>query len=56
VLVVARVTAKARMEISETGTDRIEISIPGGLLPVVLVLDRQGASRLMRLLQPHTKP
>ncbi len=55
VLVDAIVTDNATAEIiRDTGT-RLTIRIPGGLLPVHLVVDPPGAARLMSLLAEHAK-
>jgi len=54
-LVGARVTANAIAEIiKDTGT-LLTISIPGGLLPVHLIVDPPGAARLVRLLAGYAE-
>jgi hypothetical protein len=54
-LVGAKVTNNATAEIiKDTGT-LLTISIPGGLLPVHLIVDPPGAARLVRLPAGHAK-
>ncbi len=54
-LVGARVTDNAIAEIvKDTGT-LLTISIPGGLLPVRLIVDPPGAARLMGLLAGYAE-
>ncbi|MGB8198492.1 MAG: hypothetical protein WCF33_02150 [Pseudonocardiaceae bacterium] len=54
-LVGARVTDNATAEIiKDTGT-LLTISIPGGLLPVHLIVDPPGAARLVRLLAGYAE-
>jgi hypothetical protein len=49
-LVAARVTDNATAEIVKDTGKLLTISIPGGLLPVHLIVDPPGAARLVRLL------
>jgi hypothetical protein len=54
-LVGARVTDNATAEIIRDNGKLLTISIPGGLLPVHLIVDPPGAARLVRLLAEYAK-
>lgn len=54
-LVGATVTATARIEIVKDTGKRLTISIPDGLLPVHLIVDPPGATRLVRLLAGYVE-
>jgi hypothetical protein len=54
-LVGARVTDNATVEIIKDTGKLLTISIPGGLLPVHLIVDPPGAARLMRLLAGYAE-
>jgi hypothetical protein len=54
-LVGAKVTDNATAEIIKDTGELLTISIPGGLLPVHLIVDPPGAARLMRLLARHAE-
>jgi hypothetical protein len=55
ILVGARVTDNARVEIIKDNGKLLTISIPDGLLPVHLIVDPPGAARLARLLAGYAK-
>jgi hypothetical protein len=54
-LVGAKVTNTARVEIVKDTGKLLTISIPGGLLPVHLIVDPPGAARLVRLLSRYAE-
>ena len=54
-LVGAKITENATAEIIKDTGKLLTISIPGGLLPVHLIVDPPGAARLMRLLAEYAK-
>jgi hypothetical protein len=54
-LVGATVTGTARAEIIKDTGKLLTISIPGGLLPVYLIVDPPGAVRLVQLLAEYAK-
>jgi hypothetical protein len=54
-LVGARVTDNAIAEIIKDTGALLTISIPGGLLPVHLIVDPPGAARLVRLLAGYAE-
>lgn len=54
-LVGATVTNTARVEIVKDTGKLLTISIPGGLLPVHLIVDPPGAARLVRLLAKYAE-
>jgi hypothetical protein len=54
-LVGAKVTDNATAEIIKDTGELLTISIPGGLLPVHLIVDPPGAARLMHLLAGYAK-
>jgi hypothetical protein len=54
-LVGAKVTNTARVEIVKDTGKLLTISIPDGLLPVHLIVDPPGAARLVRLLSRYAE-
>jgi hypothetical protein len=54
-LVGARVTDNATVEIINDNGKLLTISIPGGLLPVHLTVDPPGAARLVKLLTEYAE-
>jgi hypothetical protein len=54
-LVGARVTDNATAEIIKDNGKLLTISIPGGLLPVLLTVDPPGAARLVQLLAEYAE-
>jgi hypothetical protein len=54
-LVGATVTGTARAEIIKDTGKLLTISIPGGLLPVHLIVDPPGAARLVQLLAKYAE-
>jgi hypothetical protein len=54
-LVGAKVTNMARVEIVKDTGKLLTISIPDGLLPVHLIVDPPGAARLVRLLSRYAE-